>query len=100
MVDAAGVCAQYAPTTQAEETQPQLQEVMVTGSRVIANGNDSPTPVTVMQADELNNIRPGAIADALYSLPVFSGSINQTNTTSPTGAAGGGNPTANTLNLR
>jgi outer membrane receptor protein involved in Fe transport len=97
----AGVCAQSAiDAAAASGAQPEVAEVVVTGSRVITNGNDSPTPVTVMQAEELNNIRPGTVADALYTLPVFQGSINQTNTTSPTGAAGGGNPTASTLNLR
>jgi outer membrane receptor protein involved in Fe transport len=78
----------------------ELQEVTVTGSRVITNGNDSPTPVTVIQASELDSLRPGTLADGLNSLPVFSGSNSQINVGNPTGAFSGGNNTANTLNLR
>jgi outer membrane receptor protein involved in Fe transport len=89
-----------AEQAQTGATSEELQEVKVTGSRVISNGNDSPTPVTVIQKDELDNLRPGMLADALNSLPVFSGSNNQMNVGNPTGAFGGGNNTANTLNLR
>jgi iron complex outermembrane receptor protein len=52
----------------------QVSEVVVTGSRVIKNGNSSPTPVTVMSVDELVGLRPGPVAEVLSSLPVFSGS--------------------------
>jgi len=79
---------------------PGLQEVLVTGSRVILDGNDSPTPVTVVRASELDRLRPTTLADALNSLPVFSGSNGQLNVSNPTGAYGGGNNTANQLNMR
>ena len=78
----------------------ELQEVTVTGSRVIANGNDSPTPVTVVATEDLVRITPTTIADALNSLPVFSGSKTQDSNVIGVGIFGGGNPSANSVNLR
>ena len=53
---------------------PAANEVVVTGSRVIANGNNSPTPVTVVSSNELAQLAPTTINDALNTLPVFQGS--------------------------
>jgi iron complex outermembrane receptor protein len=77
-----------------------VQEVVVTGSRVIANGNNSPTPVTVVQTDELMKLQPTNITDALNNLPVFQGSRGQFSNPNTTGLYGGGNPASNQLNLR
>ena len=55
----------------------ELQEVTVTGSRVITNGNDSPTPVTVVSKDQLTVTTPTNLADGLNHLPVFGGSTGQ-----------------------
>jgi iron complex outermembrane receptor protein len=73
-----------------------LSEVVVTGSRVIANGNNSPTPVTIVSTDELLQNQPQTIAQALQSLPVFVGSLGQN--TNPGGAST--NNAANVVNLR
>ncbi len=77
-----------------------LEEVTVTGSRVIANGDNSPTPVTVVQTEELLALQPTTITDALNNLPVFSGSKTQFANNVSTGVFGGGNGAANQLNLR
>ena len=77
-----------------------IAEVVVTGSRVIRNGNNSPTPVTIVQADELKGLNPTTITDALNDLPVFQGSRTQTSAPNTTGTYGGGNPASNQLNLR
>jgi iron complex outermembrane receptor protein len=74
----------------------QVEEVVVTGSRVIKNGNNSPTPVTVVQVQDLQNTTPTTLADGLNTLPVFSGSRNQYGNPNPQG----GNGAANQLNLR
>src|SRR4051812_6773214 len=37
-----------------------VQTITVTGSRVIRNGDSSPSPVTVISADDLLTARPGA----------------------------------------
>jgi outer membrane receptor protein involved in Fe transport len=75
-------------------------EIVVTGSRVIANGNNSPTPVTVVQTQELMTLQPTTINDALNNLPVFQGSRGQFSQPNTTGLFGGGNPATNELNLR
>jgi outer membrane receptor protein involved in Fe transport len=77
-----------------------LQAIVVTGSRVITNGNDSPTPVTLIRTEDLMKFQPTTLADALNELPVFSGSKNQASNPIGLGAFGGGNPSANQLNLR
>ena len=73
------------------------QNIVVTGSRVITNGNNAPTPTTVVSVQQVDKLTPTNVADALNKLPVFTGSNNQSN-------AGQGNQTTNTvgnfLNLR
>ena len=75
----------------------------MTGSRVIANGNDSPTPVTVVTTEELTAVRPGNLAEALNDMPVFAGSRTQ-NSNNGTGGAAGSPATSqnagNVVNLR
>jgi outer membrane receptor protein involved in Fe transport len=81
-----------------------LTEVVVTGSRVIKNGNDSPTPVTVVPLQDMADLKPsGTVADQLNALPLFAGSRGPV--TNPSGGSQGNssaasNPAANTLNLR
>ena len=79
-----------------------VEEVVVTGSRVIQNGNNMPTPVTVVGMEDALRIRPSTVADTLNDLPQFSGSrtpMGNPNTGS-TVQQGGGNTGANSLNLR
>src|SRR5258706_1524903 len=51
----------------------ELGEVVVTGSRVITNGNDSPNPVTVVTLEDLQASHPTTVFEALEELPQFSG---------------------------
>jgi outer membrane receptor protein involved in Fe transport len=97
LVISAAVLAQ---TAQSATTEPALSEVVVTGSRVISNGNNSPTPVTVVQAEELMQLQPTTVNDALAYLPVFQGSRGQFSQPNTTGLYGGGNPATTELNLR
>lgn len=79
----------------------ELATVVVTGSRVIANGDSSPSPVTVLSADDMGTLKPGAtLAEALNALPVFAGSRGAASNPTTTGSAAGGNGSANQLNLR
>ena len=73
----------------------QVEEVVVTGSRVIANGNQAPTPVTVLATEKLLETTPTNIPDALNRLPQFAAQTSVRNI----GSAGGNN-TGNYLNLR
>jgi outer membrane receptor protein involved in Fe transport len=49
------------------------EQIMVTGSRIISNGNDMPTPVTIVSTDELLSSVPKSVMDALTDLPIFDG---------------------------
>ena len=74
---------------------PLLETIIVTGSRVISDAANSPTPVTVMSAKQLRDTTPGNLADGLNKLPIFQGSQS-------IGRPGDGsaNYSSNTLNLR
>ncbi len=93
-VQAAQPAAAAPPTaTPAAET---LNEIVVTGSRIITNGDDSPTPVTVVSTDQLLESQPSTVAQALLNLPVFAGSQGQNS--NPGGAST--NSGAAVLNIR
>jgi iron complex outermembrane receptor protein len=74
-----------------------VSEVIVTGSRVVRSGYDTPTPVTVIGEKELEAAAPANIADFVNELPSVSGSsTRQTgNAAISNGAAG-----INSINLR
>ncbi len=59
---------------QSAASETELSEVTVTGSRVILNGNDAPTPVTVVSVEDALVIKPSTIFENLAELPMFSGS--------------------------
>ncbi len=85
-------------TTASAQTAPsgEVEQVIVTGSRVIQNGNNMPTPVTVVTAEALQTTTPTTIADGLQALPVFAG--GRSTTTNPGNSSQ--NNAARTLNLR
>jgi iron complex outermembrane receptor protein len=84
------------PSAAATASENVAEEIVVTGSRVISNGNASPTPVTVVPTEVLLELKPGPVAEALSTLPVFSGS--RVGVSNPgTGVTNAG---ANELNLR
>ena len=71
------------------------ETVVVTGSRVISDIANSPTPVTAVAASQLTETSPQSITNALEKLPVFM----QTNG-NQTRPGGTSNAAANNLNLR
>ncbi|MDF7775295.1 TonB-dependent receptor [Sphingomonas sp. AOB5] len=94
--------AQNALAAAEEDTAPAdtSNELVVTGSRTITNGNTSPVPVTVIPTETLINARPTSLTESVQILPVFSGSRSQVSNPSATGGVGGGNGVAAQLNLR
>jgi outer membrane receptor protein involved in Fe transport len=80
------------------KAEPTAADIIVTGSRVISNGNNSPTPTTIVSASDLLKAQPGSVAQALQNLPVFQGSLGQGTGTG--GSTGGPNGAANAVNLR
>ncbi|MCP5412757.1 MAG: TonB-dependent receptor [Alphaproteobacteria bacterium] len=90
-------CAQ--PAAQLQSGAPgapeTVESVVVTGSRVISDVANSPTPLTVVTTNQLLNTTPTNLADGLNKLPVFQNSASERNLSS-----GGGNNSGNFLNLR
>lgn len=54
--------------------QDEVEEVVVTGSRIERSGMVTATPVTVVDAEELDKIAPGTIIDGMAQLPQYIGS--------------------------
>ncbi len=101
--------AQSQPTDETAETPESIaetkassdQEITITGSRIVRNGDNSPSPMTVVGVSEVLTTTPGvSLAEALNTIPAFSGSRQSTSNPTNTGAQSGGNGAANALNLR
>ena len=71
------------------------ETIVVTGSRVITDIANSPTPLTVVTTEQLLATTPTNLGDALNKLPVFINSATQRNA-----GNAGGNGGGNFLNLR
>lgn len=74
--DATSADAGAAATAPADDTP--IAEVVVTGSRVVRDGSQAPTPVTVVSAEQLQLASPGPVGEALIQLPSFRGSNRPT----------------------
>src|ERR1700753_1923909 len=70
---ACGVAFAALPTAALAQTS-STEAVTVTGSRVISDAANSPTPLTIVSADDLKATTPTNIPDGLAKLPVFQGS--------------------------
>lgn len=80
----------------ASGSQEQMTDIVVTGSRIGRSGFTTPTPVTVLNADQLTKAAPSTIADSLRTLPAL------TATSGPqraSGTQGGGQSFLNLRNL-
>ena len=90
--------SQSATTAQGElsEAAPSSagEAIVVTGSRLVTNGNNNPTPLTVVPVQELQTVQPAMLSDNLNLLPMFSGSRSQS--ARPVGSQGA----VSQLNLR
>lgn len=74
------------------------EDVVVTGSRVITDGNNSPTPITVLNISNLQATHPTTVFQSLLDVPAFAGSRGGFSSN-----PGGNNPNNNqvsALNLR
>ncbi len=58
-----------------QQNQTPLEEITVTGSRIRAiSGMNTPVPVTMVTAEDMEHSAPGALIDALNEMPQFLGS--------------------------
>jgi outer membrane receptor protein involved in Fe transport len=77
------------------QLEEELENVTITGTRIVRDGYAAPTPVTVATVAELQQETPSNIPDALNKLPQFAGSTTLSSTSNnSTNTAG------NFLNLR
>jgi iron complex outermembrane receptor protein len=77
--------------------QIDVEEIVVTGSRIVRDGYESPTPLTVIRAEEIQAAATSNLADFVNHVPSLVGSMTPANTRkqSSSGQAG-----LNVLNLR
>src|SRR6185312_8764860 len=95
-----GAHAADAQTAQAQAAQaPNVEEIVVTGSRIIRQGYEAPTPVSVLGQGELQNMALGNVADAVARLPALQGDTIGQRTSSTIGGGTAGIDLANLRNL-
>jgi outer membrane receptor protein involved in Fe transport len=85
---------QTAPTPQTTSSDDK-GDIVITGSNVIRNGYQAPTPVTTVTTEQLSATSPTRLGDALITLPQFRGSTSPRTTYQATLGIGG-----STLSLR
>ncbi len=74
-----------------------VDEIVVTGSRIVREGYEAPTPVSVLGSEELSNMGLPNVADAVARLPALQGNTVGQRTVS---TIGGGTAGINLANLR
>ena len=93
----AGSAIAVAFTAMPQLAHAQDERIVVTGSRIVRDGNDAPTPVSVISKAEIEAEAPASIADFVNTLPAVAGSQNaQTNS----GSLSSSNSGISALNLR
>ncbi|MEO8314194.1 MAG: TonB-dependent receptor [Pseudomonadota bacterium] len=78
------------PAFAAAAVEGELTELVVTGSRVITNGFEAPSPVTVITAEQMQMSAPTSLSDAINQLPQLKSSYTPA-TTGFAATANGGN---------
>ncbi len=76
---------------------PAVDEIVVTGTRVVRDGYEAPTPVSVIGIENLQNIATSNLADSINQLPSLVGSSTPSTTATTTTT---GTSAINGLNLR
>jgi len=79
----------------AQQGAGEVETVTVTGSRVIQDAAQSPTPLTIVSSQQLLETTPSNLMDGLNKLPVFQNSATRRNA-----GSAGGNGGGSFLNLR
>ncbi|MEO6340262.1 MAG: TonB-dependent receptor plug domain-containing protein, partial [Caulobacteraceae bacterium] len=87
IVAAHGTAYAQATNEPAPDAGQAVEEIVVTGSRIVRSGFTAPTPVTVLGADRLEKLGITNIGDALNTLPAFRGTASpQTSNIQPANA--------------
>lgn len=85
------------PQVQMVHSQEVIEEINITGSRVVRDGFQAPTPVTVMTVEDMQASPPENLADFVNELPSVTGSIRPQSSQT---AISSGNSGVNSMNLR
>lgn len=59
------------PPPSVERPVPPIEQISVTGSRIVRDGLSAPTPVAVISSRELNTMAPTTLMDSLAQMPQF-----------------------------
>jgi len=95
-ISTAALAPQAMAQAQPAAADTSLDEIVVTGSRVVRDGYEAPTPVSVLGISELNSMATANIADAVNRLPALANSLSTRGTSATADMTGG----INNLNLR
>src|SRR4051812_40518542 len=93
----AGQSAWAQTASQKAEAAPAVEEVVVTGSRIVREGYEAPTPLTVVGTEQLQNSASSNLMGFLSTLPALANSANGASNGVNTSSASGG---ASYVNLR
>jgi iron complex outermembrane receptor protein len=83
--------------SQSQSSSAVLDEITVTGTRIVRDGYEAPTPVSVLGVDQLEQMATTNLADSVNRLPALSGGRSSHNFS---GNVSSGTAGINTLNLR
>ena len=89
--------AQAAPAATGQAAQAPTEEIIVTGSRIVREGYEAPTPLSVVTTEALQSSSSANVADFVNTMPSFAGSSTPTSTAQSISAGTAG---VNLLNLR
>jgi outer membrane receptor protein involved in Fe transport len=84
-----------AAQAQTAEVDNSVEAVIITGSRIVRDGFQAPTPTTVLGVEEIQRKAPINLADQINELPALAGSARNA-----TASISGGGIGVNSLNLR
>lgn len=94
---AAALLSSVSPAFAQTAAPRELDEVVVTGSRIVRDGYDAPTPVNVLGTEEIQAAAPANIADFVNTLPSVAGSATAATSS---GSLSNGAAGISALNLR
>jgi len=91
--------ANHAQAQQAAQAPSVAEEIVVTGSRIIRDGYEAPTPTTVLGAEALQQQAAPNVIDFLTTLPSFAGNYTPQSSTQNISAGTAGTSSVNLRNL-
>jgi len=85
------------PSAYAQSEATDIEEINISGSRIQRDGYSAPTPVSVLNSDEINAVAPANITDFVSTLPSIQGTATASTNS---GSLSNGQAGIATLNLR